>query len=225
MAIETKEEILQRILSRERPKCPYCGAEMSIWEVPQLTFADGLGWGGPYLFVCFNNHCPMYKKGWDHVKSNYGHLASYRCILYPNTNHFDCMLVLSPAGGTGQIIDKELIARQQALNAAIKKELSMLADCRRSKDWQLVLTILFNPNKSKVVRIKAAEIIGDIGELEAIEPIKSHKFENDSISSEIEKSVEKIHELHFTRECPFCAEIIKKRARICKHCGKILPSD
>ncbi|MBW1822651.1 MAG: zinc ribbon domain-containing protein, partial [Deltaproteobacteria bacterium] len=24
----------------------------------------------------------------------------------------------------------------------------------------------------------------------------------------------------FTKECPFCAEIIKKKAKICKHCQK-----
>ncbi|MCK5418660.1 MAG: zinc ribbon domain-containing protein, partial [Desulfobacterales bacterium] len=32
--------------------------------------------------------------------------------------------------------------------------------------------------------------------------------------------VSKIHQRYFTRECPFCAEIIKKRAKICKHCQK-----
>ncbi|RLC31553.1 MAG: zinc ribbon domain-containing protein, partial [Deltaproteobacteria bacterium] len=29
-----------------------------------------------------------------------------------------------------------------------------------------------------------------------------------------------IHDRHFTRECPFCAEIIKKRAKLCKHCNQ-----
>ncbi len=36
----------------------------------------------------------------------------------------------------------------------------------------------------------------------------------------IEKAIQKIHARHYTRDCPFCAEIIKKRAKICKHCGK-----
>jgi len=39
----------------------------------------------------------------------------------------------------------------------------------------------------------------------------------------MEKVVEQLHERHFTRECPFCAEIIKKRATVCKHCGKDVP--
>jgi len=33
-------------------------------------------------------------------------------------------------------------------------------------------------------------------------------------------AVSKIHTRFFTRECPFCAEVIKKRANVCKHCGK-----
>jgi ribosomal protein L37AE/L43A len=63
-------------------------------------------------------------------------------------------------------------------------------------------------------------MVGDIGELEAIEPIKIARFGNEIIQKQVDASVKKIHERHFTRECPFCAEIIKKRAKICKHCGQ-----
>jgi ribosomal protein L37AE/L43A len=70
------------------------------------------------------------------------------------------------------------------------------------------------------VRLKAAEMIGDIGELEAIEPIRNTKFGNKIIQKKVDESIKKIHERYFTRECPFCAEIIKKRAKVCKHCGK-----
>ena len=199
--------------------------EMSIWAVPQVTFADGLGWGVPYLFVCFNNNCPLYKKGWEQIKTHYGHIASYRCILYPGTNQFETMLIFSPSGGTGQIIDKEIAERQMALESASKKELALLEECRKSQNWKLALKILLNPDKSEVVRIKAAEIIGETGELEAIDPIKNHIFQDDSLLNSVEKSLEKIHERHFTRECPFCAEIIKKKAKICKHCGKALPPE
>ncbi|MCI5120103.1 MAG: zinc ribbon domain-containing protein, partial [Candidatus Electrothrix sp. AUS4] len=27
---------------------------------------------------------------------------------------------------------------------------------------------------------------------------------------------------HFLRECPYCAELIKARAKVCKHCSKEL---
>jgi hypothetical protein len=36
----------------------------------------------------------------------------------------------------------------------------------------------------------------------------------------VDEAIAKIHARHFTRECPFCAEIIKQRAKVCKHCGK-----
>jgi hypothetical protein len=80
--------------------------------------------------------------------------------------------------------------------------------------------MLLDATEPQRVRLKAAEMIGDIGVLEAIEPIKSTKFGNEIIQKQVDESVEKIHERFFTRECPFCAEIIKKRAKICKHCGQ-----
>ncbi|MBW2598202.1 MAG: hypothetical protein JRC55_06240 [Deltaproteobacteria bacterium] len=67
MALETKEQVLEKILSEKKPLCHHCGKEMSIWEVPPFSFSDGLGWGEPYLFVCFNNDCPVYLKGWDDI--------------------------------------------------------------------------------------------------------------------------------------------------------------
>jgi hypothetical protein len=36
----------------------------------------------------------------------------------------------------------------------------------------------------------------------------------------VDASIKKIHERNFTRECPFCAEIIKQRAKVCKHCNR-----
>jgi len=63
VAFETKEDILLRVFTQERPKCTFCGNKMSIWEVPQFSFEDGLGW--------------------DNIRRNYGRYASYRCICYP----------------------------------------------------------------------------------------------------------------------------------------------
>ena len=77
-----------------------------------------------------------------------------------------------------------------------------------------------DPTQPVRVRVKAAEIVGDIGELDAIDPMRIHKFGNDVLQTRVNKTVKKIHERYFTRECPFCAEIIKKRASICKHCGR-----
>ena len=217
---ETREQVLEKILEQKKPHCPHCGEEMKLWEVPPFTVGDGLGWGTPYLYLCFNDNCQLYKQGWDHMKATYAHTASYRCMNYPGTEQFELIPVFSDQGGRGQIIDEQLIAKQEAIKEAIKNGFSMLAECFVRKDGPSVLTILMDPSHPNRVRRKAAEMIGDIGEVEAIEPLRSAKFGNDLVQKEVDAAITKIHQRHFTRECPFCAEIIKKRAKICKHCGK-----
>ena len=68
MTFETREEVLEKVLAMEKPGCPHCGQPMHLWEVPPITFSDGLGWGVPYLFVCFNDECPYYVRGWEHLE-------------------------------------------------------------------------------------------------------------------------------------------------------------
>jgi len=220
MTFETKEQVLERILTKEKPKCHHCGQEMSLWEVPSITVGDGLGWGTPYLYICFNDQCPCYRQGWEHMKENYAQTASYRCMNYPGTQVFEIIPVFSDMGGRGQIIDDQVLAEQEALKEAIKKGFSILADCYVNKDGPQVLRMLLDATEPARVRLKAAEMIGDIGELEAIEPIRNVKFGNEILQKNVDKAITKIHQRFFTRECPFCAEIIKKRAKVCRHCGK-----
>ena len=63
-------------------------------------------------------------------------------------------------------------------------------------------------------------MLGDVGELEAVDAMRNLNVGNDLIQKQIDESLKKIHERHFTRDCPFCAEIIKKKAKICKHCQR-----
>jgi hypothetical protein len=220
MAYETKEQVLERILTNPIPKCPHCGEEMNLWEVPPITVGDGLGWGTPYLYICFNDNCSCYQQGWDHLKKNYAQTASYRCMNYPGTETFEILPVFSSMGGRGQVIDDQVLAEQEALKEAIKKGFSLLADCYVNKNGPQVLQMLLDATEPVRVRVKAAEMIGDIGELEAIEPIRNVTFGNQILQKNVDEAITKIHQRFFTRECPFCAEIIKKRAKICKHCNK-----
>lgn len=219
MTFETKEQVLEKIMTQEKPVCPNCNKEMNLWEVPPITFSDGLGWDSPYLYVCFNDECPMYVSGWDNLMENYAHRASYRCMKSPFGKNFEAMTVFSPAGATGQIIDDQVMAEQEALKESIKKGFSILADCYTSKDDLTVIRLLLDPHEPVRVRVKAAEMAGDLAGIEAIDLINNFKFGNDLLQEKTKEAVDKIHERHFTRECPFCAEIIKKRATICKHCG------
>ena len=220
MTFETKEQVLERILTQSKPKCPHCGEEMNLWEVPPVNVGDGLGWGTPYLYICFNDNCPCYEQGWDHMKENYAQSASYRSMNYPGTETFEIRPVFSPMGGRGQVIDDQALAQEEALKEAVKKGFSILADCYVSKDGPQVLQMVLDVTEPVRVRVKAAEMIGDIGELEAIEPIRNVTFGNQILQKTVDDAITKIHKRFFTRECPFCAEIIKKRAKICKHCQK-----
>jgi hypothetical protein len=220
MTFETKEQVLEKILAQDKPKCPDCSTEMTLWEVPSMAFGDGLGWGTPYLYICFNDDCSLYKSGWENIKEQVAHNASYRCMCYPGTETFECIPVFSPEGGKGQIIDDQVLVAQEALKEAIKRGFSILADCYTSKNWVEAVRLLINPSEPARVRAKAAEMIGDIGDLDAIEPLRNTKFGNDIIIKNVEGAIKKIHGRYYTRECPFCAEIIKKRAKVCKHCNK-----
>lgn len=218
---ETKEQVLERVLAQEKPKCPHCDQVMNLWEVPPMNVGDGLGWGTPYLFICFNDQCPLYVQGWDHLQQTYAHHASYRCMCYPGTSgQYELMPVFSPMGAKGQIIDEQAMLEQEVLREATKKGFSILADCYVSKDGPAVLHMLMDGGEPTRVRAKAAEMIGDIGELEAIEPLRATRFGNAVLQEKVDAAISKIHDRFFTRECPFCAEIIKRRANVCKHCGR-----
>lgn len=220
MNLETKEQVLERLLDQPKPVCPHCGEEMQIWEIPPVAFSDGLGWDSPYMYVCFNDECPLYVNGWENLWENYSQHASYRCIKSPNDDNFEAMPVFSDMGGQAQVIDEQVLAEREALNENIKKGFSLLAECYVSKDEVTVMQLLMDASQPARVRIKAAEMAGDLGSLEANELINNHNFGNPLLQEKAEEAVKKIHERHFTRECPFCAEIIKRRAKICKHCGK-----
>jgi hypothetical protein len=139
---------------------------------------------------------------------------------YPGTETFEILPVFSSMGGRGQVIDDQVMAEQEALKEATKKGFSILADCFVSKDGPQVLKILLDVTEPMRVRVKAAEMIGDIGELESIDPIRNINFGNRILQETVEAAISNIHQRFYTRECPFCAEIIKKRAKICKHCSR-----
>lgn len=219
MMFETKEQVLERVLEQDKPICPHCNTEMKIWEIPPVAVGDGLGWDSPYMFVCFNDECPTYVQGWENLWENYAQNASYRCIKSPNDQNFELMPVFSSMGGQAQIIDEQEVAEREALKEQTKRGFSVLSECYVSNDPISVVRMLLDATEPARVRIKAAEMAGDMADLEAVDLLNNHKFGNQALQDTVNDAVSKIHERYFTRECPFCAEVIKKRAKICKHCN------
>lgn len=220
MGILTREDVYNKMVSEKRPVCPHCGQEMVIWECPPINFSDGLGWGTPYLYVCFNDNCPPFVEGWKNIMDNYATAASYRCICDPMSGGMDSMVVYSREGASAYVIDEEVKAREEALKVAKKKGLEDLDAFFEGGDAAAILKVLLSDETLPPVGLKAAEMIGQIGELNVIEPIRNHVFENDLVREKAEACIEMIHKRNYTKECPFCAEIIKARAIVCKHCGK-----
>ncbi|MDY6952130.1 MAG: zinc ribbon domain-containing protein [Thermodesulfobacteriota bacterium] len=222
MAIVTREDVYNKMVHEEKPVCPHCGQEMVIWECPPVCFSDGLGWGTPYLYVCFNNDCPLYLEGWENVMDHYQTAASYRCICDPMSGRMDSMVVYSREGASGYVIDEEVRAKEEARRAAEEKGLKELNAHFEAKDAQAVLAVLLADNTPPPVAFRAAEMIGEVGGLEVIEPIRNHGFENERVKAKAEEGIALIHKKHYTKECPFCAEIIKARAVVCKYCRRDL---
>ena len=195
---ETREQVLEKIMAQPKPSCPHCGLEMNLWEVPPINVGDGLGWGTPFLYLCFNDECPLYQQGWDNMMEHYAHTASYRCMNYPGTEQYELIPVFSEQGGRGQIVDDVVLAEQEAIKEAIKNGFAMLAECFVRKDGPSVLTILLDPAHPNRVRQKAAEMIGDIGEAGAIEPMRNARFGNELVQKEVNAAIAKIHKANPT---------------------------
>ena len=63
----------------ETPTCPHCKTLMEKMDSRHLD------WGTPFLWVCFNNDCALFAKGWQHMMENFGQLSSYRHMIEPES--------------------------------------------------------------------------------------------------------------------------------------------
>jgi 5'-deoxynucleotidase YfbR-like HD superfamily hydrolase len=126
------------------------------------------------------------------------------------------MPVYTPHGMLGNIVDEEEIARKKAE----EKALSDLFKYRESEDIKSILNLLLDEKTLPAARKKAADYLEEIGDLKSIEPVRNYSFEDAELEKKVNHAIEMIHKANYTKECPFCAEIIKARAKVCKHCKR-----
>lgn len=213
---------MEQVMDEKKTVCPHCGQKLNKWSTPTFNFSDGLGWCTPFLYVCFNDECRFFRNSWKQMSEVYGQEMGYRYMLHPDSGESSSVPVGNRLAMKGDIID-EIKEAQEALELEErKKAFQALTDYFIGKDVDSIIGVLIDENGFGSVRLKAAEHIGELGELRAIEPIANYKFSHEVIQKKVDEAIAKIHKKNFTMECPYCAEIIKIRANICKHCGKEL---
>jgi SAM-dependent methyltransferase len=83
--------------------CPYCGEKLRKWAVPENPFE--VTWDNDFMYICFNDECPYFVRGWDFMYRDGNRGASYRLMYNPEK---DCCMpipVPSPKALRESIID------------------------------------------------------------------------------------------------------------------------
>ncbi len=78
----SREEIERRKAQiKATMNCPYCNEPLRKWMVPDNPFCQT--WDNDYMYICFNDSCPYYVRGWDHMDKEGNRGMSYRLMYNP----------------------------------------------------------------------------------------------------------------------------------------------
>ena len=131
-------------------------------------------------------------------------------------------MVASRSDGKSQVLEEKVIREDRARGTLKDPEVEKLVSSFEARDLDALLSNLFDKKAYYKVRQKAAEFIGELAFLEAIEPLRHHSFRDQRVAETVRHAILRIYEATLTRECPYCAEVIEAGAAVCPECGKDL---
>ncbi|GBE36706.1 hypothetical protein BMS3Bbin07_00856 [bacterium BMS3Bbin07] len=98
---------------KKAPTCPHCKQKTTKTVPPPYSIGEGFGWGVSYLWICFNDDCALFVKGWEHMQENYGKSASYRFMCLPDNGMTETIAVFSHDGLKGGIVEEDKEEEEQ----------------------------------------------------------------------------------------------------------------
>lgn len=66
--------------TQNNPTCQHCNSVMKKWTTPPAST-----WSSSFLWICFNDECPYYVKGWEWMMQTREMHCSYRHSIDPES--------------------------------------------------------------------------------------------------------------------------------------------
>ncbi|MDY6971967.1 MAG: methyltransferase domain-containing protein, partial [Thermodesulfobacteriota bacterium] len=80
--------------TRNTLRCPYCQDSLKKWAVPDNPFVQT--WNNDFMYICFNDECPYFVRGWDRMYNETKQGMSYRLMYNPENDCCGPIPVLTP---------------------------------------------------------------------------------------------------------------------------------
>jgi len=202
----------------EEKNCPHCKVQLSCCEAPPIHVGDGLGWGSEVLFICLNDNCSLFLKGWDQIEAQYGHHSSYRYMELPGSKEGNVMMVGNSDAFKACVVDKEELRNQNKRYQQEKAAFEGLKTCLEEKNLAPVMTLLLDEMTTRSSREAALELLPQLNDLACIDPLRNHTFRDTAFGQKVGLIISELLKVNYKKECPYCSEIIKAQAKKCMHC-------